>query len=101
MQQSVPIQPTGCQLLQENTVGDSIKGFAEVSIDYVNSLSLILLLKQYCLSSCVLLSIFSDKKKNISAERSKFLQDFPQANYLCGVQLSVRLLVSLIGCSAN
>ena len=26
---SVPVQATGCQLLQENTVGDSIEGFAE------------------------------------------------------------------------
>lgn len=25
-----PVQATGCQLLQENTVGDSVKGFAEV-----------------------------------------------------------------------
>ena len=28
-----------CQLLQENTVGDSVKGFADVQVDYVNSLS--------------------------------------------------------------
>ena len=38
---SVPVQATGCQLLQENTVGDSVKGFAEVWLDHSNSLSLI------------------------------------------------------------
>ena len=37
----VPVQATGCQLLQENTVGDSVKGFAEVWLDHSNSLSLI------------------------------------------------------------
>ena len=31
----------GCQPLQENTVGDSVKGFTEVKVDYINSLSLI------------------------------------------------------------
>jgi len=31
----------GCQLPQESTVGDSVKMFAEVEIDYVKSLSLI------------------------------------------------------------
>jgi len=31
----------GCQLLQQNTVGDSVKGFAEVYVDYINSLCLI------------------------------------------------------------
>ena len=40
-QQSVHAQATGCQLLQENTVGDSVKGFAEVQLDYINSLSFI------------------------------------------------------------
>ena len=29
----------GCQLLQENAVGDSVKDFAEVYVDYINSLS--------------------------------------------------------------
>ena len=30
-----------CPFLHENTVGDSVKGFAEVLVDYVNSFSLI------------------------------------------------------------
>ena len=38
---SVPVQAMGCWLLQENTMGDSVKSFAEVQADYVNSLSLI------------------------------------------------------------
>jgi len=38
---SVRVQATGCQLPQENTLGDSVKGFAEVQVDYINSLSLI------------------------------------------------------------
>lgn len=28
-----------CQLLQENGVGDSVEGFAELSIDYIHNLS--------------------------------------------------------------
>ena len=31
-----------CQLLQENTMGDSVRGFVEVKVDYINSLFLIL-----------------------------------------------------------
>jgi len=31
----------GLQLLQENTVGDSIEGFADVKVDHINSLPLI------------------------------------------------------------
>jgi len=31
----------GCQPLQDNTVGDCVKGFADVYVDYINSLSLI------------------------------------------------------------
>jgi len=34
---SVALQATGCQLLY--TMGDSVKGFAEVYVDYINSLS--------------------------------------------------------------
>ena len=30
----------GCQPLQDNTVGDCVKGFADVYVDYINSLSL-------------------------------------------------------------
>ena len=30
----------GCQFLQKNAAGDGVKGFAEVWVDYVNSLSL-------------------------------------------------------------
>jgi len=37
----IPVQATVCQLPQENTVGGCVKGFAEVLVDYVNSLSLI------------------------------------------------------------
>jgi len=35
----VSVQATDCQLLQENAVGDSVKDFAEVYVDYINSLS--------------------------------------------------------------
>ena len=38
---SVPAQAMDCQLLQENTVGDSVRGFVEVKVDYINSLFLI------------------------------------------------------------
>ena len=38
---SVPVQAMGCQIPRENTVGDSIKGFAEVLADYISSLFLI------------------------------------------------------------
>lgn len=38
---SVPVQAMCCQLLQENTVGDRVKGFAEVRVDRIHSLSLI------------------------------------------------------------
>ncbi|XP_046765531.1 uncharacterized protein LOC124417648 [Gallus gallus] len=38
--ESVPVQATDCRLLHENTVGDSVKGFAEVWVDYINSPSL-------------------------------------------------------------
>jgi len=38
---SVPVQAMGCQLLQGNTVGDSVKGFVKLQADYVNSLALI------------------------------------------------------------
>ena len=37
---SVPVQDTNSLFLQKNTVGDGVKGFAEVWVDYVNSLSL-------------------------------------------------------------
>jgi len=37
---SVSVQATSCQLLQANTVGDSVKGLAEVYVDYINSLPL-------------------------------------------------------------
>ena len=37
----LPVQAAGCQFLQENTVEDSVKGFAKVYTDYVSSLSLI------------------------------------------------------------
>lgn len=36
---SVPIQATGSQFLQENAVGDSVKGFSEVWVDNIHSLS--------------------------------------------------------------
>jgi len=27
----------GCQLLQENTVEDSVEGFAEIKVDHINN----------------------------------------------------------------
>ena len=38
---SVPVQATSCQLLQENTVGDSVEGFAEILVDYMKNFFLI------------------------------------------------------------
>ncbi|RMC15251.1 hypothetical protein DUI87_07438 [Hirundo rustica rustica] len=38
---SAPVQATGCQLIQECAVGDSVKGLAEVQIDNIHSLSCI------------------------------------------------------------
>ncbi|RMC11777.1 hypothetical protein DUI87_11902 [Hirundo rustica rustica] len=37
--QRAPVQATGCQLIQECAVGDSVKGLAEVQIDSIHSLS--------------------------------------------------------------
>jgi len=36
-----PIQIVGSQLLHEKVVGDSIKGFIEVQVDYIDSLTFI------------------------------------------------------------
>ena len=38
---SIPLQVMGCQFLWENAVGDTIKGFEEVQIVYINTLALI------------------------------------------------------------
>lgn len=38
---TVPVQAKGCQLLQENALGDSAKGYAEALLDYLNTPSLI------------------------------------------------------------
>ncbi|RMC19616.1 hypothetical protein DUI87_03176 [Hirundo rustica rustica] len=38
---SAPVQDTGCQLIQEYAVGDSVKGLAEIQIDNIHSPSCI------------------------------------------------------------
>lgn len=37
-----PVQAVGFQLFQENAVGDNVKGFPEVQVENIHSLSLIL-----------------------------------------------------------